>query len=168
MRRATGKRTHQHLLIHSSLPQPLIPAPSRKKPKDQPHAFLLNSAPACFFFLHRQLGPSAGLQCLDYGKAASKLDYVFLIWRQQEGGAVPGNANSGFAGPAAILPSLLLTSPDLMGSLAGPRGLLWGGHNSQLTSVPPSVPNLTPSSLPQFLSSAGFKMLAQCTMWLST
>ena len=57
-------------------------------------------------------------------------------------------------------PPTLLTSPDLMGSLAGPRGLLWGGHNSQLTSVPPSVPNLTPSSLPQFLSSAGIKVLA--------
>ena len=120
MRRATGKRpknspARDHLLIHSSLPQPLIPAPSSKKPKDQPHAFLLNSAPGCFFFLHCQLGPSTGSQCL----AASvwimaklpPLDYVFLIWRQQEGGAVPGNANSGFAAPA-ILPSssLVLTS----------------------------------------------------------
>ena len=56
------------------------------------------------------------------------LDYVFLIWRQQEGGAVPGNANSGFAAP--ILPPPLLTIPDLMGSLSGPMGLLYGGHNS--------------------------------------
>ena len=103
-------------------PQPPIPAPSSKKLKNQPHAFLLKSAPGCFFFR----SPSAwtGSQCLGWIMAKlPPLDYVFLIWRQQEGGAVPGNANSGFAAPA-ILPSLL-TSPDLMGSLSGPRGLLW-------------------------------------------
>ena len=92
---------------------------------------------------------------LDYGKAASLGLCVFNL---EAAGGRRRPRECKFWVRCPYDPPLA-TIPDLVGSLSGPRGLLseQGGDNSQLTSVPPAVPNLTPS-LTQLLSLEGLKV----------